>query len=331
MRTLYRELLSSDETTEEIKEALRNAEVFRIDNVAEYFYKHNNFDKMKNKEWNISKEFPNLAPPFDCFWMEFSFVNKWGYLFICNEVNNGKIKWIMKISCFGNFKHKLTYYLELDEFGQLVNDDGVCNVYIDKYQFGDYDELTHETKNKLARKRKEAYSLSKFKKLELLKRLDELEEKIDNSYKHLNESMAQYQKDALDNLPIIYPCLLAITFLHCKNVQVVPHKPDEEKHRRRNRHADNIKYKVLQIEPMKRILREEGHSEETGLKKSLHICRGHFKDFTQGKGLFGKFKGLYWWENQVRGRAENGIVLKSYAINTDSVEDDPSTLTRGAG
>ena len=34
--------------------------------------------------------------------------------------------------------------------------------------------------------------------------------------------------------------------------------------------------------------------------KALHFVRGHFKDYSV-KGLFGKYKKVYWWDSQVRG------------------------------
>ena len=77
---------------------------------------------------------------------------------------------------------------------------------------------------------------------------------------------------------------------------------------------------------MKKVLREEGKSEETGLKHALHICRGHFKDYRDGKGLFGRYKDIYWWESQVRGNGEHGVVLKDYNVNepSESEHEQPS-------
>jgi hypothetical protein len=33
----------------------------------------------------------------------------------------------------------------------------------------------------------------------------------------------------------------------------------------------------------------------------MHICRGHFRDYREGKGLFGKYKQLVWTPMTVRG------------------------------
>jgi hypothetical protein len=120
-----------------------------------------------------------------------------------------------------------------------------------------------------------------------------------------------------DSISLI--ALLAISFLHCKNVTRVPHGSHLGSKAKRERHAPHIRYHTLVIEPMKKILREEGQSEKTGLKMALHICRGHFKDFREGKGLFGKFKDIYWWDSQVRGSLSEGIVTKDYQVDAPVV------------
>jgi len=105
--------------------------------------------------------------------------------------------------------------------------------------------------------------------------------------------------------------------MHCKNVQLktqIPPAPLSKKYQKKTGRP-LVKYKVLEIEPMKKVLRTEGQSETLGLKHALHICRGHFKDYSNGSGLFGKYKGLYWWESTVRGNPANGVVIKDYNVN----------------
>ena len=54
-----------------------------------------------------------------------------------------------------------------------------------------------------------------------------------------------------------------------------------------------------------------------GAKKALHICRGHVKDFRRSeKGLFGKYRDLYWWESHVRGTAKAGMVYSDYEVKS---------------
>jgi hypothetical protein len=124
------------------------------------------------------------------------------------------------------------------------------------------------------------------------------------------------QQEIIDTLnPQIFPALLALSFLHCKNVRrvenVPPPKLDKAYQKRHGRPM--VRYYTLEIDPMKEILRREGRSEEVGLKKALHICRGHFADYTE-KGLFGKHKGVYWFDSHVRGTSKQGIVVKDYDV-----------------
>lgn len=114
-------------------------------------------------------------------------------------------------------------------------------------------------------------------------------------------------------------CYLATALLHCKNVTVVDAEPTaKEKYRmqeyERKERQPAAKWKVLSIEPMVKTLRIQGAIERNGLSKALHICRGHFKDFSKGNGLFGKNKGLYWWEQHMRGDESAGVVIKDYDI-----------------
>ena len=121
----------------------------------------------------------------------------------------------------------------------------------------------------------------------------------------------------------VTPVLLAISFLHCKNVEIIEKKPRARRGGRRNRNQSRIKYKVLNIRPMQKILREDGQIESSGLKRALHICRGHFKDYSD-KGLFGKYKGIYWWNDQIRGNQNEGVVLKDYELG--KVGDDAPAI-----
>jgi hypothetical protein len=39
-----------------------------------------------------------------------------------------------------------------------------------------------------------------------------------------------------------------------------------------------------------------GAKDPGGLPRALHIMRGHFKDYREGRGLFGKVHGMWWWD-----------------------------------
>lgn len=115
---------------------------------------------------------------------------------------------------------------------------------------------------------------------------------------------------------LIYPALLTLSFLNCKNVKLVVNQPPLKLSRaHEKRHGRPLlRFHTLQIQPMREILSREGRVEETGLKRALHICRGHFKDY-RDKGLFGRFRNVYWWDAHVRGTIREGAVLKDYQVS----------------
>jgi hypothetical protein len=124
---------------------------------------------------------------------------------------------------------------------------------------------------------------------------------------------------------VAHPICLAISFCHCKNTGCHEHRVPPalmKKHQRRG-HPCVDRYYTLDIQPMQRVLREAG-AATLGLKRALHICRGHFKDYRDGGGLFGRYRGLYWWDMHSRGTAARGTIRKDYAI-TPPARDGDST------
>ena len=112
-----------------------------------------------------------------------------------------------------------------------------------------------------------------------------------------------------------YPAFLALSFLHCRNVKVVEAAPKTEKSQRHIKITGRPLYRwhTLEITPMKKVLQHEGQAEKVGLKQALHICRGHFKHFIN-HGLFGRYYGTFWWQDQVRGTVD-AVVEKDYRLN----------------
>jgi hypothetical protein len=113
-----------------------------------------------------------------------------------------------------------------------------------------------------------------------------------------------------------YSGLLAVSFCHCKNVSVRRDEASQRLARRRTERCGGItlSYKTLEIAPMKKVLAKAGAQGPAGLKKALHICRGHFAHY-EDKGLFGKYKGRFWIPQHVRGSIEIGAALKDYKVN----------------
>lgn len=115
--------------------------------------------------------------------------------------------------------------------------------------------------------------------------------------------------------PLLFPFWLALSFLHCKNVTATPTDPCHPRGKRRPQDpCRRVHYKVLDIHPMQRLLQRERTAHQGDLRQALHIMRGHFKNYQDGSGLFGKHHGLYWWDQRLRGSSDHGIVVKDYAV-----------------
>jgi hypothetical protein len=123
-----------------------------------------------------------------------------------------------------------------------------------------------------------------------------------------------------DGTELWLPMLLTITFMHCKNVARVEHKPDPAlvKRNRERGKPYMLKYHTIEIEPMKSVLRGEGRIETVGLERALHICRGHFAYYpADGPGLFGKgVHGQFWKPAHARGTEKKGVVIADYKVHS---------------
>lgn len=109
----------------------------------------------------------------------------------------------------------------------------------------------------------------------------------------------------------------AFTFMNCKNVEVVEKKPSNlEKNRMKKKKLPALSIYTLDIRPVKKFMESEGRVSTEGYTKALHTCRGHFKDFRNGRGLFGKHRDVYWWGPQLRGSQSAGAVEKDYRVLT---------------
>lgn len=114
--------------------------------------------------------------------------------------------------------------------------------------------------------------------------------------------------------------VLATCFMHSRSTRLSPAETKQSEVRKRllkpgQRPAPSVRYHVLEIEPLKKILRTEGRQAEDGLKKALHTVRGHFKLYAD-KGMFGRddLRGLFWFESHDRGDPDRGTVVKDYSI-----------------
>jgi hypothetical protein len=102
--------------------------------------------------------------------------------------------------------------------------------------------------------------------------------------------------------------------LSCKNVTTVETHPSS---RRRDAQKDptRVVYRELKVSvaPGQRAQPTAG-ADDSGHGVAFHVRRGHFADYTNGNGLFGKYKGRYWIPPTTVGNPSYGTVLKSYSL-----------------
>lgn len=309
---------SKNSRFKKMSELLGDSIFFSVDNVAKHY-----FEESEKDVWLVDS-FPNIAPPYQTFFMEYrlpNFVNVGGkikenrvgknnpyvgMLFQCNEISDENQGLISDFQ--GDKKSVKWHFLCLPFLWSNNSQDIVSPIYC-SYRFL-VDEFGQMCKKENG---DPMFGTGFFKK-----EVEELCAKNGVNVESFTKMISNDSNNA------VAPFLLAISFMHCKNVtveQVTPDAPVSKiYHKKHGRPLE--KYHILNIEPMRKVLRTEGNSQKTGLKQALHICRGHFKDFSKGKGLFGKFKGLYWWDNQVRGSHQQGIVDKDYNVKTPKESKD---------
>jgi hypothetical protein len=253
--------------------------VILIDNVADYYYTGSD-----QEQWNIARDFPNIAPPFPRFWMEHRMPKtihskECGDSYVGDIVQHGRVGFLIHgldpaMVTGEDIPPNTKWILWLE----LFIDYGMRNRPI---------EGPHGSIFMCVDANGALIGMPQMKSLTGPENSDMMK----------------------DFITWAHPILLAMTFLHCKDVTMADNdvpKPLAKKYAARHGGLRPVRYKTLIIEPLKATLRTQGKSGSVGLAKALHICRGHFRDYREGRGLFGKYKQLVWTPMGLRGGKEKG-------------------------
>jgi hypothetical protein len=137
----------------------------------------------------------------------------------------------------------------------------------------------------------------------------------------------RFSQDEIHGMASHYigPPFLALSLMHCKNVIVHTNEPARKLSAAHNKKHGRplLRFHTLEIEPIKKILRNEGQIEKVGLARALHICRGHFATYTDDKPMFGKVTGTFWRPAHVRGNLSAGAVIKDYDVQRTPRDKEP--------
>jgi hypothetical protein len=246
--------------------------VLLIDNVADYY-----FNGTDQEFWDLTRDFPNLAPPYEVFWTEHKLPRaitsrEYGKTNVSGHTGPkarmgvlwmAATQWSAEGDAPENTKWVICAELFMDYDLYDTPVEGPAGTWV----------LTVDAEGRLLG-------------------TPHLQCFADGNEEHLRAYLTW-----------LHPALLAVSFLHCKNVKLVDEecpKPLAKKYHARTG-VWPTPYHTLEIEPLKAILRSQGRSHEVGAAKAMHICRGHFRDYREGRGLFGRYKQLVWTPAVVRG------------------------------
>lgn len=135
-----------------------------------------------------------------------------------------------------------------------------------------------------------------------------------DTYKSPNYDAIENSEDLCNTL---CPLFIGLSFCHCKTQVEMQTELVDKKLLLKHINEGKVpveRWHILNIEPVKKMLKEYGRKNNVTDKMALHLCRGHFMDYRDGKGLFGKYKGIYWQPPHFKGKKENGVVNKEYNV-----------------
>lgn len=114
---------------------------------------------------------------------------------------------------------------------------------------------------------------------------------------------------------LLYPGFFGLSLLNCHNVEAVDATDTVGPSIRWTRRAKlpRLEYKVLNVHSVRSPSGKAGTGEKQP-DKALHVCRGHYRTYTDDSKLFGKLTGTFWIPQHIRGSSESGEVHKDYRL-----------------
>lgn len=305
MSRLFDRIIVEKSLSEEVRNIVKQSLYFVGDNVAAYYYSGT------DQEYWDHRDFPNVTPPTANFFIDFKPPSK-----IVSE-KYGVVPWHSELRPYTWGIHNLAFDLETI--------DPVHSIGWVKYFLGPLDDLEdvlYRTKHDI----RWVVESCLFAEMEKEKPMifwawrwfvspnGELVDPLDSGRALMAVNVPKIVSGipmpselevhtAIGVLPFLHCEWLFLSFLHTKNTFVITVKPPDKlkKKAERKRGIEIHEYQMLEIQPLKDLLESEGRAKEVGLRRALHICRGHFRDYRK-HGLFGKYKGIFWFDTHLRGR-----------------------------
>lgn len=114
-----------------------------------------------------------------------------------------------------------------------------------------------------------------------------------------------------------------LKLLRCRNIVYTNNYPDDKLNKKKIKFGKEpvYVYKTLMVRPLHRINENNSSYDDTKGLVKLHVVRGHFKEYKIKEdgtgGLFGKYEGLFWFQDHIAGNKEVGVIHKDYHLLTE--------------
>lgn len=285
-----------------IDRLLEEPPVIVVDNVAEFLFN----EEKDGKSWRYDTDFPNIAPPFSSWWMEYKVPRNIEHLKGLNAIGVFVNIWDMQVEALMPDNLLTGAKPLLDSLPKDRPPRWLCQWQMvmegDGAMLGAGAAMVMVSA--IAEDGKPIGGV--------LGSVSSCFYTNDDEKTPKNPTVIELVGTAVD---LLHPMLLALSMMHCRNVTLV--EGTIPRHERRRAEKEKVRaplrFSTVNIAPMTRILRDEGKSGSHGLQKAMHICRGHFKHFDE-KPLFGRVTGTFWWGSMVRGTSSRGKVVHDYEV-----------------
>ena len=109
-----------------------------------------------------------------------------------------------------------------------------------------------------------------------------------------------------------------LAMLNCQNIVTDQHRAPEALQRARKKRGKRpfVSFRTIRVD-LDKTPRQVAAQElpgDGGSAPRRHKKRGHMKDYRAGKGLFGRYKGVWYWGPTLAGSAEEGVVVSDYEV-----------------
>ena len=109
----------------------------------------------------------------------------------------------------------------------------------------------------------------------------------------------------------------ALSMINCQNIATDAHRaPDAfQKARKKSGKRPLVSFHTIRVDLDKTPRQVAAESlPGDGTTPRRHKKRGHMKDYRRGQGLFGRYKGVWYWGPTLAGSAEEGVVVSDYEV-----------------